>query len=72
MLEDEFSSHLQLSCRISCTVDLPEVSAVIEVAVGLPWNSMVEEVERFSPEFESSFPPDRELTEDRSVHIDKA
>src|SRR5258706_15893997 len=31
---------------------------------------MVEQVERFKPELESSFTPYRELAEDRCVHID--
>src|SRR5260370_21741811 len=53
-LDDELSAHLPFSRRVGCTVDLPELGAVIQVTIGLPWYAMVEEVEGFSPEFESS------------------
>ena len=72
-LENELSAELHLSCRIVRTGDCPECGGAAQVAVGLAGNAVVEQVEGFGSEFESSsLAPHRELAKNRKVHIDES
>ena len=64
VLEDELAAQLQLSLFTCGTADRPKTASIIQVAVGCAHGWMVEQVERFKPELESSFTPYRELAED--------